>query len=251
MFLIAAAAMMMGVPLRGLLLALALRGAAGMKDGLDIQLFACNPLSVRQAWRHNASSGRLQLVWQGVDPPLTQAMAALPPGGGTPPRSSDHGQLSTWSTVTGAPNASDVWDLKPAAAGATTIVHRSSGRCAMAASCSWSTATRNCHDGQCHDASACPVVLGDCGAPGALFTWNASSGHLVSRLRAGRSGKLKLCLDAGTTYPNTACEFDDGDEALPFCDPALPTHVRAADLVGRMTLAEQLQQLLTEAPAIP
>ena len=58
-------------------------------------------------------------------------------------------------------------------------------------------------------------------------------------------------IDAGTTYPNTACEFDDGDEALPFCDPALPTHVRAADLIGRMTLAEQLQQLLTEAPAIP
>ena len=46
-----------------LLLLLSSQHAAALKDGLDIQLFACNTLSVRQSWRHNATAGRLQLVW--------------------------------------------------------------------------------------------------------------------------------------------------------------------------------------------
>lgn len=121
----------------------------------------------------------------------------------------------------------------------------------MAPNCSWSTATRNCHDNACHEASACPVVLGDCSAPNALWWYNSSTGVFVSHFQDPKHVGLNLCLDAGTTYPNTACNLHDGSDKLPFCDPSLPTQKRAADIVGRMTLAEQLQQLLTEAPAIP
>eukprot|EP01052_Picozoa_sp_SAG31_P045445 SAG31_NODE_8297_length_1478_cov_4.476432_3_plen_82_part_00 len=62
--------------------------------------------------------------------------------------------------------------------------------------------------------------------------------------------KMRLCLDAGTTYPNSVCSFGDSAEK-PFCDPTLSTAARAHDVVQRMTLPEKLQQLLTDAVAIP
>ncbi len=42
-----------------------------------------------------------------------------------------------------------------------------------------------------------------------------------------------------------------GASDLPFRDPSLPAERRAADLVGRLTLAEKAAQLKDLAPAIP
>lgn len=385
--------------------------AHGLKDGLDAQLFPCDPLSVRQTWRLTAAagsdgltttSGHLHLQWAGVDPPLTQTLVHLTDGQGPHPRLAQAGQLATWAlhgshpsgaaqqragapaptNCSGAPrrlgcfgdnavdrmlsgqtksgpvvsqsacatfcrnpkwpggpynfmavedtnqcfcgrtkkpatgvhtpgpawctsptgaacthdpgskdktmcccagNASqtcgavgflelfdvsgvtckaapapDLWSLSPVAAeaggvagvGLTKLVNVATRKCAASLGCNWTTQTRNCHDNNCHDNSACPVVLGDCGTPAALWAWNASTGTLRHHLGDASKPTLSLCLDAGTTYPNTACGFGlNADQA--FCDAALPTAQRARDLITRMTLPEQLNQLLTEAPAIP
>lgn len=221
-----------------------------MKDGLDAQLFPCNSMSVRQAWAHNPQTRRLQLRWRGVDPPLTQALVELPAGGGSPPRTSVGGQLSTWSVEqNGGHNTSDRWQLVESNGGVQ-LVNNHSGRCALSLGCNWTTQTRNCHDSQCHDAAACPVTAGDCSSDSAQWAWNSTTGQL--RSLAGDTGKpgMALCLDAGTTYPNTACSFGINSNA-PFCDPSLPTAARARDLVSKMTLDEKVDQLLSEAPAIP
>ena len=81
----------------GLALAIALRAVEALKDGLDAQLFPCSTMSVRQRWTHNTQTGRVQLRWTGVDPPLTQALVQVPAGGMPAPRTPVGGQLSTWS----------------------------------------------------------------------------------------------------------------------------------------------------------
>lgn len=232
--------------------AIAPAAVSALKDGLDAQLFPCNAMSVRQAWAHNPQTHRLQLRWRGVDPPLTQALVELPSGGGSPPRTSVGGQLSTWSVEqNGGHNASDRWQLLDASgSGGVRLVNNESGRCATSLGCKWSTQTRNCHDNQCHDAAACPVTVGDCDSEGAQWAWNATSGQLRNLAGDASKPNMALCLDAGTTYPNTACSFGINTEA-PFCDPSLPTAARARDLVSKMTLDEKVNQLLSEAPAIP
>ena len=79
-----------------------------LKDGLDAQLFPCDPLNVRQRWRLDQGSssggsgagggaGHLHLIWTGVDPPLTQTLVHLADGVGPHPREVQGGQLTTWS----------------------------------------------------------------------------------------------------------------------------------------------------------
>ena len=224
---------------------------SALKDGLDAQLFPCNAMSVRQAWALNPQTHQLHLRWRGVDPPLTQALVELPPGGGSPPRTSVGGQLSTWSVEQhGGHNASDRWQLLYTSSGGVRLVNNASGRCATSLGCNWSTQTRNCHDNQCHDAAACPVTAGDCDSEGAQWGWNETSGQLRNLAGDASKPNMVLCLDAGTTYPNTACSFGVNADA-PFCDPSLSTAERARDLISKMTLDEKVNQLLSEAPAIP
>ena len=58
---------------------------------------------------------------------------------------------------------------------------------------------------------------------------NSQPAYIRSAHGSGRAFAA-LCLDAGTTYPNTACGFGI-NTGKPFCDPALPTEQRARDLV--------------------
>jgi hypothetical protein len=85
------------------------RTVIALKDGLDAQLFPCDPLNVRQRWRLDQGSssggssgagggaGHLHLIWAGVDPPLTQTLVHLADGVGPHPREVQGGQLTTWS----------------------------------------------------------------------------------------------------------------------------------------------------------
>jgi beta-glucosidase len=53
-------------------------------------------------------------------------------------------------------------------------------------------------------------------------------------------------LDAGATYRCSQPPLN----ALPFCDPDTPTPERVKDLVGRMSLAEKVSQMLHLASAV-
>ncbi len=156
----------------------------------------------------------------------------------------------------GGKTSPDKWTVQPTQQGggdttsSVKLVNQATGKCATANGCDWTTQTRNCHDGQCHDAAACPVTAGDCDSPGAEWSWNTTSGQFRSIVGDKSKPGLPLCLDAGTTYPNSACSFGINTDK-PFCDPSLPTAERARDLISRMSLDEKLQQLLSEAPAIP
>lgn len=131
-------------------------------------------------------------------------------------------RLATVAANTQPPVSSDQTQVK--------VVHIKTGQCAASVACNWTTQTRNCHDNSCHDSSSCPVVLASCDSDGALWLWNASTGTLRHRRGDVHKPTLPLCLDAGTTYPNTACGFGINTDK-PFCDPALPTEQRARDLV--------------------
>jgi len=103
-----------------------------------------------------------------------------------------------------------------------------------------------------------PILSADCdaGSPaGAQLRWLFKP--VANALPGGGSALLiesvahpGWCLDTNTMWSNAACASALTKD-MPFCNPALPTHQRAADLVGRLTPQERLAQLSTNAPAVP
>ena len=57
---------------------------------------------------------------------------------------------------------------------------------------------------------------------------------------------------AGGSMPplNNPCTPGGSQVSLPWCNPALPVDERIKDMLSRMTVAEKIAQLDTQAPAI-
>lgn len=81
--------------------------------------------------------------------------------------------------------------------------------------------------------------------PMQAFSYDESSG-LVVLSPAG--GPTNLCVDAAA--PEAYCALPP-QSTWPFCNPMLGLAERAADIVGRLTLADKIQALATETPYLP
>ena len=110
------------------------------------------------------------------------------------------------------------------------------------------TADTQCPD-QVSQNGTCAIKLAACDDNDEGQQWfYSASGALQPFAGAGRT---PICLDAGTVYANAGCKLHSDGAAESFCDPQNSTEARADALVEMLTLDEKVNQLLTDAPAVP
>ena len=192
-----------------------------------VQLWPCTAGSDRQAWAPQAG-------------PSPRAVVALGGGGGQPASglvlntlgydNTTGGTLNVWTYAPQTPWGQQ-WAYDPARGEVRSLTN---GLCA---------GTVNASAGQPLPAGTAVVQVPCSGVAEARWALDAASAHLVWAGDAAGG----LCLDAGTA---ASCA-EPPLAGLPYCDAALPTEARVADLVPRLQPVEAAALLSVSNNGVP